>query len=716
MAYDVHTVTAAGATLIAAATASNKLILAGCDATTTTVTQADAIATVNRPASPLSTTTRCSLEGATDNHVFIRVVFVAGESAGGDAKTLYLFGHSASDTTTEKVLAVISSQDGFHLPETGDVANTFSVLFDITYTVESGAIETIDSSLYATEAEFEALNERAVTTHKLGDPYDGDDQVILGEKTFKQTIKSVQNKALDINLSAYNKGRSLFYTDGSEYEYDVSEGGIGRSGYGFIPYGLIPFFQNGTVVQEPVEGIVVSGDHSSNYIAMKSGASGYTLFPSNINNALSSVESGFTYTRKVSGDHRNGYASMSTNYDGSTNPASVRLDSTETKSSIQQTAQEIKLNAYNFVLGDNGGAIVNLQSAITGGYTFKHEYIGNDQSSSQYTTYKTTISKTDGGSVSGGVTTYSSASYLSSGSYKHVIDAHCNSNYTTISSESSSVGGTIQLKAHSDAHGQNTNTGTFYISTNQAYINVTGDSQYTKANITLSPNSSTGIIFSSYDNTKGNAELKFRYMGLNIDKYVYTLESGTGDPNCEYIIGTPNNVFKHVYAENFSGNAYSASRDDSGNVISSSYPKINNFSIPTGTTNLQILSADSTSSNTIDLSSAIIKTIRSGNDQGIGRLRLGVFRLEVNLSSTGLNLSEGLTYVYGDSTTIAQYGYLSGIRMSGSYVNNTSTPELKNVTTGSDYNTGKWIILNSIHFDANSVIGDWAIVLVLRIE
>ena len=69
MAFDVNTITLKGAELLAAATAANKLIIVGCDATTTVLTEQQAQAISARPASPASNTTSVTQVGATAEHV-----------------------------------------------------------------------------------------------------------------------------------------------------------------------------------------------------------------------------------------------------------------------------------------------------------------------------------------------------------------------------------------------------------------------------------------------------------------------------------------------------------------------------------------------------------------------------------------------------------------------------------------------------------------------
>lgn len=184
MAYDVTTLTIKGTELLASATAANNLVVAGCDATQTFVTKASAVTVQNRPANPYSNTTSVRLEGATENHVFIRIFFKEGESTGGDVNTLYLYGHSASDPTQDYVIAVMSSQTPFHLPEDGDISNVYGTLLDIVYNVADGSISTVTASVYATYSEYADLRDRAVTTHKMGQPTVGDNQTIYGNKTF----------------------------------------------------------------------------------------------------------------------------------------------------------------------------------------------------------------------------------------------------------------------------------------------------------------------------------------------------------------------------------------------------------------------------------------------------------------------------------------------------------------------------------------------------
>lgn len=226
MAYDVTTITLKGAELLASATAADRLIIAGCDATTTFIPQSEAVNVSQRPAQPFSTSTNASLEESTTNHVFVRVFFVAGQSTGGEANSLYIYGHNESDPTHDYVLAVLSSEDPFHLPVEGDISNTYGVLLDIVYNAASGAIATATSSVYATYGEYADLRDRVVTTHKRDLPTTGDNQTIYGEKTFVNTIHSGaipdnildavddRGKRFEISCAQDNPEDSIFFDYG----------------------------------------------------------------------------------------------------------------------------------------------------------------------------------------------------------------------------------------------------------------------------------------------------------------------------------------------------------------------------------------------------------------------------------------------------------------------------------------------------------------------
>lgn len=184
MAFDVSTVTYKGAELLASATSGNKLVLAGCDAFTNSYTDVQALAVTTRVSSPMTTSTDVTLIGSTSNHVMARSVFEGGITTGGSARTLMLFGHTENDPSNDYVIAVVSSNSDFHLPDASDAITTFETLFDVSYNVPDSSVITTSTALFATLAEFNELKSRAVITHNQGDLTHGPTQDIYGYKSF----------------------------------------------------------------------------------------------------------------------------------------------------------------------------------------------------------------------------------------------------------------------------------------------------------------------------------------------------------------------------------------------------------------------------------------------------------------------------------------------------------------------------------------------------
>lgn len=186
--FDVNTITAAGATLIASATAGNKLVIDGCDATTDVLTKAQAVQVSTRPASPGSNTTDVALAGSTDNHVYAYAEFIRGQSTGGDFNSFYLYGHIENAPSVIRVIAVASATASTHLPESGDVTNRSELQFELTFSATDEVVTVADSSMYATRGEVQVLRERVVTTHAEGSTTTGDNQTIYGQKTFVNDV------------------------------------------------------------------------------------------------------------------------------------------------------------------------------------------------------------------------------------------------------------------------------------------------------------------------------------------------------------------------------------------------------------------------------------------------------------------------------------------------------------------------------------------------
>ena len=187
--FDVMTITRKGLELLAQATAANKLVIVGCDATADFTDAATAATTSARPANPLASTTEVTILSASNTSVFTRAAFIAGTSTGGgQAKSFFLYGHSANDTAHDYVICVASTNISVHIPLPGELINTYGLEFETVYSGAGDTVTVTGTANYCTLAEFNVLKERTVTTHKEGDDTAGDDQTIRGLKTFEDGL------------------------------------------------------------------------------------------------------------------------------------------------------------------------------------------------------------------------------------------------------------------------------------------------------------------------------------------------------------------------------------------------------------------------------------------------------------------------------------------------------------------------------------------------
>ena len=219
MSFDMNTLTLKGAELLAASTVQNRLILDGCDAAVGFIDQNTAVNISARPSSPLSTTTDVSIIGSTAEHVMARAQWTEGQQTGGNANTLYLYGHNEQSPSNIYVIYICSSQSTFHLPTVGDVTPVFEALFDMIYACTLNSVTTASTSVYATLAEFNTLKERTVTTHKEQQATVGENQTIYGDKTFKGALvgNTILPETPSGNLGASNHRFASVYSTASDF-------------------------------------------------------------------------------------------------------------------------------------------------------------------------------------------------------------------------------------------------------------------------------------------------------------------------------------------------------------------------------------------------------------------------------------------------------------------------------------------------------------------
>lgn len=332
VSFDVNTITIQGATAIASATAGNKLIIDGCDATTTPLTKAQAVQVSSRPASPASTTTSIALAGSTENHVYAYASFIQGETGqpGGDVHTFYLYGHMEDAPSSVFVIAICSSTNPVHLPEQGDVVNRAEVQFELTFSATDEVVTVADTSIYTTRGEFLLLKNRTVTTHTEGDATTGEAQTIYGDKTFANAIKMTE-------LAGVETDPILLTSDIEPSGQNIS---LGHENYfELVKSKNVMFGLNGSYLSN------IGGSVNSNYASLSFGCQGI---------AQSSI---WTMTRDLGGGVAEQKAELYVRNRSGNNVGSLSVVRNETGSGTVYV--EGKANTASFKLDSNRFALTN---------------------------------------------------------------------------------------------------------------------------------------------------------------------------------------------------------------------------------------------------------------------------------------------------------------------------------------------------------------------
>lgn len=705
MAYDVSTITISGASLLASATASDKLILVGCDATTEVLTQEQAVAVTTRPANPFSNTTRISLEGSDGNHVYVRVMFVAGESTGGDANTLYLYGHPESDSTTNTVLAVLSSADGFHLPVSGDVANTYRTLFDVIYTPESGAIETINTSAYATYAEFKRLKDRTVTTYKEGDMTAGDNQTIRGIKSFRQPINfpAVGADSYDI-ITMSNANEKMVGKAGGEIVPAQYSGST-------VDYYLLTHYQklwttNTAVADNHLVGFTTSESlQSGGYDGVESHnklISSYCTAAGVPSKETAKIDFGFKqYGEQNSSLGRRGFVELRASAytdtsSSSTSSSTFRLSNSENGSTGALLADKFTLSSdqtylysKEFYIGETSDDVeITFQNMPQGTSLMQNCITSGDG------LYYGTILNGYHGSFEDSMQSRD-VQY----DCRRKILVSCDDNHADIESIAKQYDSDIFIRSYSGST-KTINCGV--VNVNKTAVNLISTSSTVghSSVINIQPITTSGAygIRSTVTIASGQyASIQFKYVGQEGSNDVFLLEPVLST-NTVLDFGTSSHKLRNIHAENLYGtamNAFSSASQDSAS----------------GT--LKFTNGDGTTSSNVGIDlilSQILKGQFSSQSQ-VGQMHLCIFTLRSNLSSS-LSINSGDEYCYDgndpDLNTIAAYGDLYSVRLSG------SGTSFGNVSYDGVRLTGRWTLLSGGYFGGSAVIGDWAVVLAIK--
>lgn len=227
--FDVSTITTSGAQLLAQATEGNRLVVSGCEASTTVYTAETAKAVTAPTGTRISN--EIELVGVQDNKIIVRARFTQSETTGGNANSLVLFGRLENDPEeTRTAICVVSNNVQFYLPSsTSEAVQDFECLFTIDYEIQSNVVVEQTSALECSLAEFRLLKERTVTSHKEGDPNVGDPtQNIFGEKVFKSVATFNGGIAVndEILISDNDKGTIVIGSDQNKPHCTLTASGI----------------------------------------------------------------------------------------------------------------------------------------------------------------------------------------------------------------------------------------------------------------------------------------------------------------------------------------------------------------------------------------------------------------------------------------------------------------------------------------------------------
>ena len=177
--FSINVVTPAGSALIAQATATNQIVFIGAKSGTTAATDAEDLAgkDISFYDGAPGTIDACS---ATNNVAKIVSRFGNTSGAAQIVKSVCILGRLANQTDAQAVIVAAMSDDAseIYLPSSASPTQIIRFPFNITISAD----EEVETA-YADGATIADL-ERFVSMHKAGDPTQGEDQEILGEKTF----------------------------------------------------------------------------------------------------------------------------------------------------------------------------------------------------------------------------------------------------------------------------------------------------------------------------------------------------------------------------------------------------------------------------------------------------------------------------------------------------------------------------------------------------
>jgi hypothetical protein len=194
--FSINVVTPAGSALIAQATATNQIVFIGAKSGTTAATDAEDLAgkDVSFYDGASGTIDACS---ATNNVAKIVSRFGNTPGAAQIVKSVCILGRLANQTDAQAVIVAAMSDDASEIYLPSSASPTQIIRFPFNITID--ADEDVETA-YADGATIADL-QRFVSMYKAGDPTQGEDQEILGEKTFAGEVTFGNRAVFDDSAS-----------------------------------------------------------------------------------------------------------------------------------------------------------------------------------------------------------------------------------------------------------------------------------------------------------------------------------------------------------------------------------------------------------------------------------------------------------------------------------------------------------------------------------
>lgn len=185
MEFQNRVLTSAGKNLIAQASSANKIVFVQ---TLSSESYMDAATLVNVTPGDLTSAAGIIKTTSATSNVARIIAEYTNQPTECEVKTVAVTGRLASQDDSDAVVIMAQSDPdaSIYIPSTSEMQTSVQVAFNLTIG-DAGDVD-VNSAANVSLGDHERLMERTVTTHADGDPDAGEDQTILGDKTFNDPV------------------------------------------------------------------------------------------------------------------------------------------------------------------------------------------------------------------------------------------------------------------------------------------------------------------------------------------------------------------------------------------------------------------------------------------------------------------------------------------------------------------------------------------------